>query len=490
MRPILRVAVAVLLIPAMAAGTAAGAPLALPGWPVTAPAGSVLAGPTPGGAVVVGAAGEDFVAVAHRRDGRRLWRAARTPACGNCDAGPQPLRRQPDGTYGPIGYTGDDYWSVSPAGAIVRGCSGAVLPDGTCIAAVSQFVGLDARSTLRAVRADGTTAWEQVEPSFSFVPDFAVPPLVAMDDGGTVYTSYGQGRVPGTGGIAPPRLIAVDAATGALRWRVLEPLAAVAALADGVLARGPEGLVAFRADGARRWTVAPPAGETFRFPRSVLVDRRHGRVYVRTGDDRTARVMAIDARTGAVRWRTAPRDLARLLAVTDDGIVLVATQRDGLPALRAIGPEGKGRWQLRTLTRVVDAAGLSDGSVAFTQGGKSRVGLLTRIDPGRREPLPRRPRVSLSRSTVPGGCAFGAGDPDGTVLRVATRRAARLRVRVLTPAGAPVNRNARPLSLRAPAGRSFVGVLPCHEVRPSRVQLEVTLGRTVTRLPVRVVAPD
>ncbi|MDX6554044.1 MAG: PQQ-like domain [Miltoncostaeaceae bacterium] len=488
MRLALRVALAGLVLPGVAAGSAAGAPLALPGWPVLAPAGSVHPGPTPGGAVVVGVGtpGEDFVVEAHRRDGRRLWRSARTPGCGNCDGGFEPVQRQPDGTYGPIGYTGDDYWSVNSAGAIVRGCAGVVLPDGTCIAAgLAPGGGID---RLRAVRPDGTTSWEQVEPDFTFFPDFGVPPLVAMDDASTVYTSYGQGTIPGGHGqIASARLIAVDAGTGALRWRVQESLSVVAALADGVLARAQEGLVAFNADGTRRWTVAPPAGGAGSLP-GILVDRRHGRIYLQVGSRRTARAVALDARTGAVLWRTAPADLARLLSVTDAGLLLVATQRDGLPALRAIGPEGRGRWQFRTLTRVAGAAGLSDGTVALTQGGGPGAGLLVRIDPSRRDPAPRRRSISLSRSTVPGGCASGVGgDPGGAVLRVATPHAARLKVRVLTAAGALLNRGPRPLVLRAPAGRSFVDVLLCSAVKPSRVQVEVTLGRKVTRLPVRVV---
>jgi outer membrane protein assembly factor BamB len=487
MRLALRLVLAGLALPAAAAGTAAGAPLTLTGWPALAPPGSVHAGPTPGGAVVIGSAGDDLVVQANRQDGRRLWRTARMPGCGNCDTSAQPVQRQPDGTYGPIGFTGDDFWSVDRTGAIARGCSGVVLPDGTCIAVGLSFeIGIQG-SVLRAVRSDGIKAWEYAEPEFSFIPDFDVPPVVAMDDAGTVYTAYGQGTVPSTRQMARARLIAVDAATGVLRWRVQEGLSVAAALADGVLARAPEGLVALNADGTRRWTVAAPTGERFGFPRNVLVDRQRERVYVQIGSEHTARVMAIDARTGAVLWRTAPRDLARLLAVTNAGPVLVATQREGLPALRAIGPEGKGRWQLPTLTRVVDAAGLSDGTVALTQGGRSRVGLLTRIDPSRREPAPRHPRVSLSRATVPGGSAYGEGDPGGTVLRVATPHATRLQIRLLTAAGAPVDRRARPLVLRAPAGRSFVGVLPCHEVRPSRVQVEVTLGKRVTRLPVRVV---
>ena len=113
------------------------------GWTVTTPAGTVEPGPE-GGAVVIAYVPDlvndlnaTLTVTAFRRDGRRLWSAARRPECGNCDDGPQPTRRQPDGTYGPIGYEGDDFWSVDPKGRIVTGCTGVVLPDATCVVARS-----------------------------------------------------------------------------------------------------------------------------------------------------------------------------------------------------------------------------------------------------------------------------------------------------------------------------------------------------------------
>ena len=97
---------------------------------------------------------------AYRRDGRRLWSARRAPGCGNCDDGPQPAVLQADGTYGPIGVEGDDFWAVDARGRIVTGCAGVVYPDGACVVGGPHGVAaLQASRRSRAARWARRRGW-------------------------------------------------------------------------------------------------------------------------------------------------------------------------------------------------------------------------------------------------------------------------------------------------------------------------------------------
>ena len=107
----------------LATGAVAASPRVVAGWPRNVAAGTVHQGP--GGGLVVISIGDATLeqgaqtVSAYRRDGPRLWSARRAPGCGNCDDGPQPAARQADGTYGPIGIEGDDFWAVDARGRIV-----------------------------------------------------------------------------------------------------------------------------------------------------------------------------------------------------------------------------------------------------------------------------------------------------------------------------------------------------------------------------------
>jgi hypothetical protein len=145
------------------AQVALGTPATARGWPVPAPAGSVLEGPGGGPVVLSGRLGNDQIAlVAFRGTGARRWVAASSPNCGNCE-GSGEVRLNADGTYGPIGFTADRFWAVSQAGALVEGCPGVPLADGTCVAPASNA------ASVRASRA-GATLWEYVEPGFTCRP--------------------------------------------------------------------------------------------------------------------------------------------------------------------------------------------------------------------------------------------------------------------------------------------------------------------------------
>ena len=103
------------LLLAASAAMAHATPATVAGWPVPGLDGPVLPGP---GGGVVGVYDDPFTGVvaAFRPDGRVRWTNVQELACGNCDFGPQPVRLQPNGTYGPMGAVGDDYWAVDRDG--------------------------------------------------------------------------------------------------------------------------------------------------------------------------------------------------------------------------------------------------------------------------------------------------------------------------------------------------------------------------------------
>lgn len=442
-------------------GTAAAAgPAVYPGWPVAAPQGSVHVLPGRGATVIaqLPLAGTFAVgAFAFTPRGREIWRSVRTPSCGNCDGGQEP-RLQADGTYGPLGPTGDDFWTVDANGRVVQpGCSGAVLADGTCIAHQSTIgPGGTRSSALRATRADATV-WEFVEANLPWFPEDDVPPPVVRDGAGTVYVAMGDAA---RGSTTPERMLAVEGATGALRWR-FPGLRPVAGLPAGVVAAsetgsgGPrDGLTAVGADGTPLWT-SPLAG-------AVTADGGTNAVYVQSGGS----IVSLDATTGAERWRTAATETVNLLSVGTTGVVLAAVSRQGFTGLRAIGADGRGRWTYDTATPVVGARELPDGSVVLSaaSGTESTTqGLLLRIDPRKRSGTIRTPRLSLAPTVIRSRCTLFAdcstATQEGATLRIALPQRARLRVRLVTANGTPAPDPATRAAIAAPRGTSYLRVL-------------------------------
>ena len=436
------------------------APAITPGWPQPVPGGTVhrtLAG----GPAVIGTFSQAFAVSAFGLDGTRLWANWRIPGCGNCDDGPQVPALQADGTYGPIGPTGDDYWSVDQDGRVVQSCTGVVLADRRCVSARLKFVG-GATTTpvpmLQSVRA-GVTLWEFQEPNFSWLPESDAPPLVVRDGSGIVYTGFGAGTDTTTKAAAPARMIAVDSATGAFRWRQLdaEPLAA---LASGVVAKTAAGLTAYDGAGTVRWT-SPVTGGAVADDVTSAAHTGPARVYATTKTG----VVALDAATGAEAWRTAVADDARLLSIAPSGRLYVAVDRAGRTGLRAISPAGAGVWQLDTATRVMGARELADGTVALTtEGSHNGMGdLLLRVDPRRRAAVPKTARLTLSRSTVRVVCTLETcdlGRQFGTILRLDMPRATTATITMRERNGRPTPKMiVKTVTVRAGAGSSWVRLL-------------------------------
>jgi hypothetical protein len=352
-----------------------------------------------------------------------------------------------------------------------------VLPDGTCIAVGG--VGLVARRA-------GVMLWERFEAMFGVEP--LAPDLVVADDAGAAYSAHDVGPWdPATGSFTPGALIAVDAATGALRWRVPGTFRPLAALDDGVLVDTRREIVAFGSDGARRWS-STLFQTQYTDPSHVLVDALRHRVYVGTRD-RGIPLVAFDTRTGSVLWQTGPLDRAGLLSVGRSGRVYVAAGRDDAWSLRAVGLDGGVRWELPTVTAVAGAAELRGGTVALTTGAvDDRPGaLLLRIDPRRTAPAVRVASFSLSRANVRTRCDPVLCDlvpTTGTILRMDLPRPARVRVRIRSGPGGPAPAlRYTPLDIAVPAGTSFVRLLAGENpLRMGRHRVEASLDDGATRV--------
>lgn len=448
---------------------AAAAPAVMPGWPVPAPVGQVLPRPA-GGVVVVGGtfigAGPAPAVAAYRTDGRRRWLNSRLPGCGNCDGG-QEARLNPDGTHGPIGPTGDDYWNVDSEGRETPGCAGVVVTGGDCIQAGRSLTG-------PAVSRGGgrTERWRFTDTGGSFAPEFDVWPRVVGDATGTVYVGFGG-------------IVALDAGTGELRWRSGPDAVALAGLRAGVLAQTTEGVVAMDAAGAVRWTLPGVSGVEH-----VEPDIAGGQVILQAGFSRP-RVIAIDIATGGIDWRSDGRFGTRLLGIGRSGRRYLGVDRE----LRAVTRSGRTVWRLAMAAPPVGAAELPDGTVVVSAGTRfGEDGLLYRVTATAKPPALRRGSVSL-RSRILGipdvDTGYGAQPAAGTVLRVRMPRATTLTLSARTR-GSSMDRLAMPArSSAVPAGESYLRLV-VWAPRPTSAVLSVRWRERgvarVRRIPIRLIA--
>jgi hypothetical protein len=354
-------AVAVLLL-ASAVHAAAAIPRA-PGWPRATPGGELLPGPD-GGVVVVTTVARSATTRAFTATAALRWVQRSTFGCGNCDDGPQPATLQPDGTYGPIGVEGDDYWAVDARGLRVAGCAGVASPDGGCLEArPAQYV---APHPAFVSRRGASGFWAVEDTAWAWAPEFEVPSMAVRDDAGLVYAAFPFARAPGTQDPVD-LLMAADPASRTIRWRRIGPEQALAALPSGVLAAGDGDVTAVGPDGGVLWRRGVAAGQRLT-PRDTIVDARRGRAYLGRVDARPG-VTAVDLATGAQLWKTRPSDRARLLSVGRGGRVYVAIDapsRQGVRGLRLA--TGATAWRLRTGLPVRDALELAGGRVAVSAG--------------------------------------------------------------------------------------------------------------------------
>jgi outer membrane protein assembly factor BamB len=429
----------------MPAAPAHAAPAHVVGRPVPASATHLVPGTVPGGYVTTGyAASGAILTVAYDRRGRLLWTAGRLPRCGNCDGEREP-QLLPGGVYGPIGPTGDDVWAVDRRGRIVDGCAGVVPAPGECISSGNIAVAGEAGPATPAVtRRDARgPVWTHIETGLRFQPEADVWPPVVADGGGTVYTRFGDAP-PGSEDGA--RLIAIDAATGTVRWRRAGRAEVLTALGRGVVVRDDDGLTALAADGAVTWTSRLAVSD-------AVLDAPRGRVLVTTSRSRP-RVVALDTATGRTLLTVPGARGQRLVHVGRGGTAYVVRDRTpGSSELRAYDTSGRLLWRHRAATGIDDALESSDGTVLVALRGHP-VGLVTRIDPrraarppatGRGDLFPRRVRRSCG-----GACALTPGRSALLTLDMPRATAVTLTVR------RPGRRPGLPVHIPAPPGRSHL----------------------------------
>jgi len=375
----------------LAAGAVAVSPRVVAGWPRNVPAGTVHQGP--GGGLVVISIGDVTLeqgaqtVSAFRRDGRRLWSARRAPGCGNCDDGPQPAVLQADGTYGPIGVEGDDFWAVDARGRIVTGCVGVVYADGACVVGGAREDSAFRTSPAIMGRPVGAPPWVVWDDRYGWRDEFDVPPMTVRDGAGVVYAAFVAPTERATGRrlLHSGLLMAVDPTTHAILWTRVGPTQVLTGLGSGVLVNEAGGISAIGADGGVRWSRGLSARQRV-VPAQAVYDAARGRVYIgRISGADPPGVTALVASTGAQVWRTTPRDRASLLSVGRGGRVYLAIDSPGRRAARGVRlADGRTVWELRTNLPVLGARELVNGTVAVSAGtpyAPSRADRLTLLDP-------------------------------------------------------------------------------------------------------------
>ncbi|MBC6457336.1 PQQ-like beta-propeller repeat protein [Actinomadura sp. HBU206391] len=157
-------------------------------------------------------------------------------------------------------------------------------------------------------------------------------------------------------------LTALDAATGAVRWRrrTKEAIGSDFAVADGVIYLPDDALYALdTATGRVRWTYK------LRTPKNIAL--ANGLVYC--GNFQGEELHVVTAATGKRRWtyRTGGPITARPLVA--NGAVHVGDWKGGMFALDAV--TGSMRWQLRTGGSIESSATMAGGLVCFGSGAFS-----------------------------------------------------------------------------------------------------------------------
>jgi outer membrane protein assembly factor BamB len=426
-----------------------------PGWPVLAGAGSVHLGPGGGPVVITDHYGPDATTVsAFDKNGAVRWRSLGRWPCGNCDDGRLGPRLLPNGNYGPLGPEGDGIWEVTPQGSKVVGCNGDVTQDGACFSHETKYVGPTSDwDPVVTARRDGQLLWEYTQPrlGWSWSRGLEPPPDVFHDAAGGVYTTFGATRSTFGAPYVPSQLLALNRSTGTLRWRALGTVA-VASLRSGVVGRDEgtvdggydsgavQSITRFTANGAVQWVVPVRPDHAFY---NFVADETRNRGYIQFVDTPRgrARLLAVELDTGSQLWS---REVW-FLSIGQGGVLLTSVDQTAGKALRAIGPDGRVRWEFGTATAVRGARQLPDRSIALTTASlgddTGSRGLLWRIRPDAASEAPRAFAVALTPRRIRASCADETlacleGRSLGSVLTVRTPKRADVRIRVLREGGA------------------------------------------------------
>ncbi|MFN8124133.1 MAG: PQQ-binding-like beta-propeller repeat protein [Thermoleophilia bacterium] len=408
------------------AAAAPPAPLVMPGWPKAAAAGRLFPGPG-GGVVALSNVALKEVAAAYDVSGRLLWANQRQPGCGNCVSGSQRPQLWQDGTYGPLGATGSDYWAVDRHGRTVAGCKGPVLAGGACLVSLADFdpvrVGLNPGV---ALSRDGAEVWRHIESDLIWVPDMSDWPAPVVDLAGNVYAAFGN-AYPGASGLDVTRVLALDAASGGLRWRRLMPARVVDGLESGVLVDHLGTTVALDAQGKERWRLDTALGS----PVQAIPDPARGRVIVtlRYVDD--VRVASLRLTDGTIQWITPKDRVVQSVTVGSSGTVYVGLDRsEFVHQVRAYRPDGTVAWLMPTGEPAVGALEMRDRTVMVATSNGWRA-MLTRVDPRRTAPPVRETSIDIRPHRMVVGCGLICGLTRGRGGVLTIRTPVPVRVRFL-----------------------------------------------------------
>ena len=338
-----------------------------------------------GGAVVVGWDMPKITTAAYRQNGTLLWRRVRDQDCGICHGDIRPLR-QPDGTFGPMGFTGITTWAYTRTGADAPVCVGLMLGDGSCISGESEPdpAALGQRRQVIVRRGQGQVIWNTPVPGVQMGRGtWNVPPRVVRDREGVAYLTFGGLKDAVTGEQINDRMYAVGVGDGVIRGMYdtgdtvkddFVPVEPLAGLGSGAVVRAANGgLRAVNPDGSVRWAQASKGG---RFPNRAVFDARLRRVVYEVPGGLRQQVVAVRASDGVVLWRTPIAARARLLAVAPNGVVYVGATAGRLRGVWALNPKGARMWRLAVPGEPIVGAMTLRGRLAVATTVKYRARLL------------------------------------------------------------------------------------------------------------------
>lgn len=450
-----------LVIAATTPVAAAAAPMGAVagGWPVMSPLGDIHIGGD-GGPVIAGPV-DDFAAsaaVARTPSAGLRWARTALFGCGNCpgyfdfsrDGGPY-------GHLGPSRAIWDDHGNVPTTAGPVGGRWISLGTGGTSTS-----------TTVTATRGSSPSGWTVTLPAQSPngyadswdepMPDAvkSTPSEILISIGPNFAAPFGS-ALPGTAGTR--HIFALDPADGSTRWHATGARVLVGFTGGMIVRRDDTTTAIWNDDGTPRTVLhAGIDGSGAQY----VPDIAHNRVYVT--NRRTHRIEALDATSGQRVWITPTTEAVDLLDVASNGTVLARHSVQARRSLRAYSPAGSVLWGIRTLTPIVSARRLNDGTVAVAQVSLSghfsgSVGTLARINPRGRQTVPTRVSVSLNRTAVGAMVDVGIGrlvaQDTGALLTIRSPTARTMSVRIVD---SRFNRRVPWSALQVPAGRSFARI--------------------------------
>lgn len=341
-----------------------------------------------GGVVVASWSPPMVTTAAYRPSGKPLWRRVRDQGCGLCHGDIRPLR-QPDGSFGPLGFTGITTWAYTRSGADAPVCVGLMLADGSCVTGEAE-PDPAAPGEYREVivrRSGAHVVWSTPVPGvLQGRGTWNVPSRVVRDRDGIAYLTTGGLKDAATGAEINDRIYAVRVADGTIQgWHdtgemtdtdyiPVEPLVGLGS--GAAVSVGAAGLRVANPDGSVRWA---RAGSNDGHPRDAIFDVKRRRLVYTAG--RGPQVVAVRPTDGRVLWRTPVGAGARLLTIAPNGVVYVASTAGRQRGVWALNLRGMRMWRLAVTGVPKSGAMTTRGRLAVTTRDQRGNGRLLYIAP-------------------------------------------------------------------------------------------------------------